>query len=497
MTEYPIKYCTIEGNIAAFINDSVDVGDEPDVATLTADVKFVSSVPLTDLAALPHAPGGPVSRLVRPIDGKVIAGEVKSLTGATGVKLWAADANTNPQVVYWTASFTNASVNGQQVLIDPFTFEAVPDAVLNVTEVQKVPGFTGSGVTRGEQGRGIETITESGGVLTITLDDDTVLPAVPLPGFVSALAAANAARDAAQAAEGVATTKAGEASTSASQALTYRNQAEAFRNQAETIVEDAAAGVVPDLGVSTPKLQDGAVTSIKIADGTIVDADINASADIAQSKINGLAASLAAKANDSDVVKLTGAQSVGGVKTFSSEPVVPTATAAGSPVRKDQYDTALALLAPKAAPALTGSATLDGQAIVKTNDSRLTNTRTPSTGTQYYDPAIALLGKDTTRAAGVNDFGYGIKLRRALSFTMFSVRGITAGSSGNTVVQILKNGSATGMPTVTVAESGFIAGGDSTGGPWAFAANDILSASITSVGTGAGKGLIVETTAVA
>lgn len=45
----------------------------------------------------------------------------------------------------------------------------------------------------------------------------------------------------------------------------------------------------------------GTVTSTMIANGTIVDGDINASAAIAQSKIDGLTADLAAKALDSDL----------------------------------------------------------------------------------------------------------------------------------------------------------------------------------------------------
>lgn len=53
-----------------------------------------------------------------------------------------------------------------------------------------------------------------------------------------------------------------------------------------------------------------------------------------------LAAGLATKANDSDVVKLTGAQSISGVKTFNSSPVVPTATTNPQAVNKGQMDTA-------------------------------------------------------------------------------------------------------------------------------------------------------------
>jgi hypothetical protein len=49
--------------------------------------------------------------------------------------------------------------------------------------------------------------------------------------------------------------------------------------------------------VSTALIADSAVTSVKIADGTIVNADVNASAAIAQSKIATLVTDLAAKAD--------------------------------------------------------------------------------------------------------------------------------------------------------------------------------------------------------
>ena len=48
-------------------------------------------------------------------------------------------------------------------------------------------------------------------------------------------------------------------------------------------------------GVTTTLLADSSVTSAKIADGTIVNADINASAAIAQSKVASLTTDLAAK----------------------------------------------------------------------------------------------------------------------------------------------------------------------------------------------------------
>jgi len=64
-------------------------------------------------------------------------------------------------------------------------------------------------------------------------------------------------------------------------------------------------------------------------------------------QINDLAET---KADDSAVVKLTGAQAVAGTKTFSASPVVPDATAPKHPVTKDQLDAK----APIASPAFTG-----------------------------------------------------------------------------------------------------------------------------------------------
>lgn len=52
------------------------------------------------------------------------------------------------------------------------------------------------------------------------------------------------------------------------------------------------------------------------------------------------AAQLALKADDAVVVKVTGNQTIGGVKTFSASPVVPAATANNQTVNKGQMDTA-------------------------------------------------------------------------------------------------------------------------------------------------------------
>lgn len=69
------------------------------------------------------------------------------------------------------------------------------------------------------------------------------------------------------------------------------------------------------------------------------------SADATEARANILAAA------DAAVVKLTGAQTVAGVKTFSDKPVIPDGTAAQNPVSKAQLDAAAAASAAAVVPA--------------------------------------------------------------------------------------------------------------------------------------------------
>lgn len=73
-----------------------------------------------------------------------------------------------------------------------------------------------------------------------------------------------------------------------------------------------------------------------IKNGTVTDLNAVTQAE--------LTAALSAKADDNAVVKLTGNQTVAGIKTFSSSPVVPNATTGTQAVNKSQMDTADAVL---------------------------------------------------------------------------------------------------------------------------------------------------------
>ena len=95
-------------------------------------------------------------------------------------------------------------------------------------------------------------------------------------------------------------------------------------------------------------------------------------------------------------VKITGDQTIGGIKTFSSNPISSAAQGAGGSylTRKDYVDGALALKAPLASPALTGKPTAP-TAAAGTNTTQLATTAFVTTATVAVgSSAVPLTRKD-------------------------------------------------------------------------------------------------------
>ena len=122
------------------------------------------------------------------------------------------------------------------------------------------------------------------------------------------------------------------------------------------------------------------------------------------------------------------------------------------------------------------------------NDPRLTNTRTPTTGTSPYDITFSAISG--VRAVGYGDVPIGITLRRAVTFTEMFACGETSDDSGSTGVQLHKNGSFVAGLTMNAGTGQM--DGTSTTGSWSFAAGDSLNIYVASVGTTPGNGLVVD-----
>lgn len=161
------------------------------------------------------------------------------------------------------------------------------------------------------------------------------------------------------------------------------------------------ANTIPQRNVS------GAIT---VGDGTV------ASETASKGQLD---TALALKADDNTVVKVSGDQSIDGVKTFTSSPVVPTPTTAGQASNKDYVDTTVAAIPPAATPVLIGSST--------------TSMTVAASGSKVFalsSPTDLQVGQYVRAASTASPQNYMAGVITAISSTSVSINIAIAGESG-------------------------------------------------------------------
>ncbi len=149
------------------------------------------------------------------------------------------------------------------------------------------------------------------------------------------------------------------------------------------------------------------------------------------------------------------------------------------------------------AAALALLATLAGPTSAGTNTTQLATTAFVQSASKPYDISVLAFGEATTRTTGTGDFSLGIRCPRAFLLTEIYFRCKTADASGNLVVEIQKNGVQVASTPTTISAANQVAGGGQTGLSASFAAGDILTINITTVGTTPGVGLTCDMKATA
>ena len=163
-----------------------------------------------------------------------------------------------------------------------------------------LPNVTGTVITTGDTGTVSATMLASDSVTTVKITDANVTEAKLASNSVTNAKIADSAVDTAEiAASAVTTAKIADANVTngklASDSVTTIKITDANVTAAKLATDSVETAKIVNSAVTEAKIADGAVTSAKIATGTIVNEDINASAEIAQSKISGLTTSLGEK----------------------------------------------------------------------------------------------------------------------------------------------------------------------------------------------------------
>lgn len=316
------------------------------------------------------------------------------------------------------------------------------------------------------------------------------------------------------------------------------------------------------LNIATPIANTHATTKLYVDNIASEKSDTGHTHSI--NNVAGLQTALDAKAEDSGLVHLDGSETITGQKIFATSPrLTPTSTAGYSWVASDSSGNgqwvAIASTAedgtvpwanitgrPSTFPieahthtlsditdldtagvvagiGLTGGGDLTSPIniavdfgsgigkVVQGNDSRLTNTRTPTdntvttskitdanvtvakiaTGARPYD--FSYIQSLDTRAVGYGEMLYGIRIERTITITSIRYRLGTADASGTTTCEIRKASTPTGTPTVISGTSG-----TATTNPTAITGSLTISAGeyiwvyTSAIGTTPGKGLIAE-----
>jgi len=163
-----------------------------------------------------------------------------------------------------------------------------------------LPNVTGTVVTSGDTGTVTATMLASDSVTTVKITDLNVTTGKLADSAVTTGKITDLNVTTGKLADSAVTTgKIADSSVTngklASDSVTTVKITDANVTAAKLATDSVETAKIVNSAVTEAKIADGAVTSAKIATGTIVNEDINASAEIAQSKISGLTTDLAAK----------------------------------------------------------------------------------------------------------------------------------------------------------------------------------------------------------
>lgn len=269
-----IEYFQVKYWVVADIEDSADVGDEPDQTQVNGWITFTPNLdknaPVVKYPTALDEDDNPLGFELAPLKRRIKVVNGKLSHNDTGyVKLEANSTWANPQEWTWHVEFDLTTSSGR-IPRAGFDIAAVPDSIVDLTVVSPVGGGTGVQIVQGPQGFSIDGFSIVGSNFYASLNDplNTQLGPVPIPAVVDAANSAAAAAASQLAAAGSASAASGSASSAGGSASAAGSSAAAA---AQSVVDAQAVVDSFDLTI-------GSVTTS--APGSSASADINGTAPV-------------------------------------------------------------------------------------------------------------------------------------------------------------------------------------------------------------------------
>lgn len=146
------NYCTVKQNMGVISEDTPGDSDRlPDFTKINGKVTFMPTTAPGQAYQIFDEEGNAYTVPVASIEADIIDGKIFH-EGQEGIPLFAAGKNANPEKIVYRVTYSGLRAGRIPVSLSAIYFEAVPGAVIDLTDVTPVAGAPVAGTIRGPEG---------------------------------------------------------------------------------------------------------------------------------------------------------------------------------------------------------------------------------------------------------------------------------------------------------------------------------------------------------
>ena len=146
------NYCTVKQNMGVISEDTPGDSDRlPDFTKINGKVTFMPTTAPGQAYQIFDEEGNAYTVPVASIEADIVDGKIFH-EGQEGIPLFAAGKNANPEKIVYRVTYSGLRAGRIPVSLSAIYFEAVPGAVIDLTDVTPVAGAPVAGTIKGDKG---------------------------------------------------------------------------------------------------------------------------------------------------------------------------------------------------------------------------------------------------------------------------------------------------------------------------------------------------------